>query len=67
MVYFTAQIFLLLSELCLEGPGELPTTGTVCWPECGQQAEGSGYFPPHLEYHVQFGPCQYKRDVDKLD
>lgn len=67
MAYFTAQSFPLGSERYLEGPGELPIGGTVWWQECEQQAEENGYFPPHLEYGVQFGPCQYKRDVDKLD
>lgn len=67
MAYFTAQFFSFGSERCLEGPGELPRGRTVCWQECEQQAEENGYFPPHLEYRVQFGSCQYKRYVDKLD
>lgn len=36
----------------------------MCWQECEQQAEENGCFPPHLDYCVQFGPCQYKRDVE---
>lgn len=45
MVCFTAQFFCFGSERYLEGAGELPTWGTVCWQECGQQAEEFGYFP----------------------
>lgn len=67
MVYFTAQISSIGSEGCSEGAGELPTEQTVCWQECGQQAEGRGFFLPRLEYRVQFGPCQYMRVVDKLN
>jgi len=51
-----------------EGAGKMLPGRTVCFhQECGQQVEGSGYFPPLLKYCTQFEDCQYEKGVDKLE